>query len=48
MVGSYRDLLGGSLGAYQNLGWLVNRGGSLTAFLIFGLGTEVLPWRACC
>ena len=26
----------------QNLGWLVNREGSLTAFLIFGVGTEVL------
>jgi Mg2+ and Co2+ transporters len=26
----------------QNLGWLVNREGSLTAFLIFGIGTEVL------
>ncbi len=26
----------------QNLGWLVNRGGSLTAFLIFGIGTEAL------
>jgi magnesium transporter len=26
----------------QNLGWLVNRVGSLTAFLIFGVGTEVL------
>ena len=25
----------------QNLGWLVNREGSLGAFLIFGLGTEV-------
>ena len=25
----------------QNLGWLVNREGSLTAFLIFGVGTEV-------
>jgi magnesium transporter len=24
----------------QNLGWLVNREGSLTAFLIFGIGTE--------
>ena len=24
------------------LGWLVNREGSLTAFLIFGIGTEVL------
>ena len=26
----------------QNLGWLVNREGSLTAFLIFGVGIEVL------
>ena len=26
----------------QNLGWLVNREGSLTAFLIFGIGIEVL------
>ena len=26
----------------QNLGWLVNREGSLTAFLVFGIGTEVL------
>jgi Mg2+ and Co2+ transporter CorA len=26
----------------QNLGWLVNREGSLTAFLIFGTGTEAL------
>jgi magnesium transporter len=26
----------------QNLGWLVNRVGSLTAFGIFGIGTEVL------
>ena len=26
----------------QNLGWLVNREGSLTAFLIFGIGTELL------
>jgi magnesium transporter len=26
----------------QNLGWLVNREGSLTAFLIFGIGTEAL------
>jgi Mg2+ and Co2+ transporter CorA len=26
----------------QNLGWLVNRAGSLTAFLIFGIGTEAL------
>ena len=26
----------------QNLGWLVNRIGSLTAFLCFGVGTEVL------
>jgi Mg2+ and Co2+ transporter CorA len=26
----------------QNLGWLVDRVGSLTAFLIFGVGTEVL------
>src|SRR6478752_1506372 len=26
----------------KNLGWLVNREGSLTAFLIFGIGTEVL------
>jgi magnesium transporter len=25
----------------QNLGWLVNREGSLAAFLIFGVGTEV-------
>ena len=25
----------------QNLGWLVTREGSLGAFLIFGLGTEV-------
>ena len=25
----------------QNLGWLVNREGSLGAFLLFGLGTEV-------
>jgi len=25
----------------QNLGWLVNHIGSLTAFLIFGVGTEV-------
>ena len=24
----------------QNLGWLVNREGSLPAFLIFGIGTE--------
>jgi magnesium transporter len=26
----------------QNLGWLVNRIGSLTAFLCFGVGTEIL------
>jgi magnesium transporter len=26
----------------QNLGWLVNHIGSLTAFLVFGLGTEAL------
>src|SRR5439155_8963079 len=26
----------------QNLGWLVSREGSLTAFLIFGIGTEAL------
>src|SRR5579863_2581976 len=26
----------------QNLGWLVNREGSLTAFLIFGIGSEAL------
>jgi magnesium transporter len=26
----------------QNLGWLVNREGSLTAFLVFGIGTEAL------
>lgn len=26
----------------QNLGWLVNREGSLAAFLIFGVGSEVL------
>src|SRR6201996_8884923 len=26
----------------QNLGWLVNREGSLTAFLVFGVGTEVV------
>ena len=26
----------------QNLGWLANRIGSLTAFLVFGIGTEVL------
>jgi len=26
----------------QNLGWLVNREGSLTAFLTFGVGTEAL------
>ena len=26
----------------QNLGWLANRIGSLTAFLIFGTGTEAL------
>jgi magnesium transporter len=26
----------------QNLGWLVNREGSLAAFLIFGIGTEVV------
>jgi magnesium transporter len=26
----------------QNLGWLVNRIGSLTAFLVFGIGTELL------
>jgi magnesium transporter len=26
----------------QNLGWLVNHEGSLTAFLIFGFGTEAL------
>ena len=26
----------------QNLGWLVERIGSLTAFLVFGLGTELL------
>jgi Mg2+ and Co2+ transporter CorA len=34
------SFLTGFLG--QNLGWLVNREGSLTAFLIFGIGTEVL------
>lgn len=26
----------------QNLGWMANRIGSLTAFLVFGIGTEVL------
>jgi magnesium transporter len=26
----------------QNLGWLVNHIGSLTAFLVFGIGTEAL------
>ena len=26
----------------QNLGWLVNHIGSLTAFLVFGIGTELL------
>jgi magnesium transporter len=26
----------------QNLGWLINREGSLSAFLIFGIGTEAL------
>ena len=26
----------------QNLGWLANHIGSLTAFLVFGLGTEAL------
>ena len=34
----------GTMGAVrgQNLGWLVNQEGSLTAFLIFGIGTEAL------
>jgi len=35
-----RELVTGFFG--QNLGWLVNREGSLTAFLVFGIGTEVL------
>jgi Mg2+ and Co2+ transporter CorA len=26
----------------QNLGWMADRVGSLTAFLVFGIGTEVL------
>ena len=26
----------------QNLGWLLSRIGALTAFLVFGLGTELL------
>jgi magnesium transporter len=26
----------------QNLGWLANHIGSLTAFLVFGIGTEAL------
>ena len=26
----------------QNLGWMANRIGSLTAFLVFGIGTEAL------
>jgi len=35
-----RELVTGFFG--QNLGWLVNREGSLTAFLVFGIGTKVL------
>ena len=31
----------------QNLGWLVDHIGSLTAFLVFGIGTEVLAGPAC-
>jgi magnesium transporter len=34
------SFLTGSFG--QNLGWLVNREGSLAAFLIFGIGSEAL------